>query len=190
MVNPEVLRRVLPRLANRANTPGGNLTNRELEVLGLVVAGMRISGGGGAGVGPVTAHVHLRSIIPSWTPERGSNRRTTLLPKEPRGSWTRPGARPVRALIEAAELARTVRRIAEDRRDRGGIKARTSTLTVRDWEVQQSLARGETNDAIASALFISANTVRTQNRNILGKLGVHSKLQAVAVAAQAGVLSM
>jgi DNA-binding NarL/FixJ family response regulator len=94
------------------------------------------------------------------------------------------------SLIEAAELARALRRIAEDRRDRGGIKARTNSLTVREREVLQSLARGETNDDIASALFISPNTVQTHNRNILGKLGVHSKLQAVAVAAQAGVLTM
>jgi DNA-binding CsgD family transcriptional regulator len=43
---------------------------------------------------------------------------------------------------------------------------------------------------IATALFISPYTVQTHARNILGKLGVDSKLQAVALAAKAGALTV
>jgi DNA-binding NarL/FixJ family response regulator len=93
------------------------------------------------------------------------------------------------SLIDAATLARVLRRIAQNRKDHRGIRERTSRLTDREREVLQNLARGHSNDDIAAALFISPHTVQTHTRNILGKLDVHSKLQAVALAAQAGLLT-
>jgi DNA-binding NarL/FixJ family response regulator len=92
------------------------------------------------------------------------------------------------SLIDAVTLTRVLRRIAQDRKDRLGIQQRTNRLTSREREILQNLAQGQSNDDIAAALFISTNTVQTHTRNILGKLGVHSKLQAVALAAKAGAL--
>ena len=53
----------------------------------------------------------------------------------------------------------------------------------------QLVAEGLTNREIASRLFVSLNTVKAHTRNIYGKLGVHSRTQAVARARAVGVLS-
>ena len=41
--------------------------------------------------------------------------------------------------------------------------------------------------AVAERLYLSPHTVRTHMQNVLGKLGVHSTLAAVALARRAGV---
>lgn len=61
---------------------------------------------------------------------------------------------------------------------------KTQFLTPRELEVLQLLARAHTTERIADELFISINTVRNHVANILSKLGVHSKLEAVAIAAR------
>ena len=48
-------------------------------------------------------------------------------------------------------------------------------LSSRETEVAELIARGYTGPAIAEALFISENTMRTHNRRIYAKLGVHKK---------------
>ena len=55
-------------------------------------------------------------------------------------------------------------------------------LTVRETEVLRMLARGSTTTEVASRLCISEATVRNHVRNILTKLGVHSRLEAVCCA--------
>jgi two-component system nitrate/nitrite response regulator NarL len=55
-------------------------------------------------------------------------------------------------------------------------------LTRREREVLSLLAQGGDNDAIAQALVISPQTARTHIQNVLGKLGVHSRLEAAAFA--------
>jgi len=59
-------------------------------------------------------------------------------------------------------------------------------LTRRELEILQLLARGLKNDVISKQLYISPTTTRNHIQNILGKLGVHSKLEAVAYAVRAG----
>ena len=56
-------------------------------------------------------------------------------------------------------------------------------LTGREREILQLLSEGHRNQAIADRLFISAATARTHIANILSKLGVHSQIEAVALAA-------
>jgi DNA-binding NarL/FixJ family response regulator len=64
------------------------------------------------------------------------------------------------------------------------------SLTEREWEVLRLLAKGKRNDDVAAALFISPQTVQTHVRNLLGKLGVHSKLEAVALAVRHDAISV
>lgn len=61
-------------------------------------------------------------------------------------------------------------------------------LTQREIEILRMLGEGKENAAIADALTISANTVRTHLQNIFTKLDAHSKLEAVAIATQRGLL--
>ena len=46
------------------------------------------------------------------------------------------------------------------------------------------------NEDIATQLYISPQTVQTHVRNILGKLRVHSKLEAVAFAVRHGAITV
>jgi two-component system nitrate/nitrite response regulator NarL len=55
-------------------------------------------------------------------------------------------------------------------------------LTKREREVLRLLAAGISQDGIASRLFISPKTVATHIQRVIGKLGVHSRAQAVALA--------
>jgi DNA-binding NarL/FixJ family response regulator len=53
-------------------------------------------------------------------------------------------------------------------------------LTPRELEVLRELSLGRDNEAVAKSLKMSPNTVRTHVQNILAKLDVHSKLEAVS----------
>jgi DNA-binding NarL/FixJ family response regulator len=55
-------------------------------------------------------------------------------------------------------------------------------LTDREMQVLKLVARGMNNRDIAKALFISENTVKNHVRNILEKLQIHSRMEAVMVA--------
>ncbi len=55
-------------------------------------------------------------------------------------------------------------------------------LTPREREILSLLAQGKSGHAIAAALNIAPFTVRTHIRNLLDKLGVHSRLEAVTYA--------
>lgn len=63
-----------------------------------------------------------------------------------------------------------------------------ANLTKREREILQHLAHGKSNQAIGVELYVSRHTVRNHVQNILTKLRVHSKLEAVFVARQAGLL--
>ncbi len=55
-------------------------------------------------------------------------------------------------------------------------------LTARELEVLKLVAKGMSNREIADELFISENTVKNHVRNILEKLHLHSRMQAVMYA--------
>lgn len=61
------------------------------------------------------------------------------------------------------------------------------SLTPREHEILKALCGGLRDNAIAGELGISANTVRTHVQNLLGKLAVHSRHEAVTLALTAGV---
>jgi DNA-binding NarL/FixJ family response regulator len=53
-------------------------------------------------------------------------------------------------------------------------------LTAREFEVLAGLVRGESTKALAARLHVRPATARTHVQHLLAKLGVHSRLQAVA----------
>jgi two-component system nitrate/nitrite response regulator NarL len=57
-------------------------------------------------------------------------------------------------------------------------------LSPRERQVLARFSRGWDNARIGADLYISRHTVRTHIQNILGKLGMHSKLEAAAFAMQ------
>lgn len=63
---------------------------------------------------------------------------------------------------------------------------RPTELSARELEVLQLLAYGAATDDIAAQLYLSVNTVRNHIQNVIGKLGVHSRLEAVAHGIRAG----
>jgi len=63
-------------------------------------------------------------------------------------------------------------------------------LTDRELEVLKLVARGLNNRDIAHELFISENTVKNHIRNILDKLGLHSRNEAVLYAIKENLISL
>jgi DNA-binding CsgD family transcriptional regulator len=67
---------------------------------------------------------------------------------------------------------------------------RIRRLTAREREVLLQLAAGASTAQISKKLSISPKTVKTHVQNILGKLGVSSRLEAATLAAQAGLVPL
>jgi len=91
--------------------------------------------------------------------------------------------------VDPDELLARVRRLLE----RGGVpagagRAVKGELTEREVEVLQLVAEGLPPVQIAERLVISPKTVSSHVQRILGKLGVHTRAQAVAVAYEAGLI--
>jgi two-component system NarL family response regulator len=63
-------------------------------------------------------------------------------------------------------------------------------LTDRELEVLKLVAKGLTNRDIADALYISENTVKNHVRNILEKLHLHSRMEAVIYAVKEKLLDL
>ena len=93
-------------------------------------------------------------------------------------------------LIDPVTLTRLLAQVARDREQMRGAQVLLDDLTDREREILQLLASGMRNDDIAAKLFISPQTVQTHVRNILGKLRVHSKLEAVSFAVRHGAITV
>ncbi len=78
-------------------------------------------------------------------------------------------------------LNRVLRLVRTDR-------SSSSSLTSREMEVLRLLAAGMTTDQIAGELFVSPNTVRNHVNNVIRKLNVHSRLEAVSHAIRTGLI--
>lgn len=87
------------------------------------------------------------------------------------------------AVFPAGQLARALRPAA--REPQVG-----ADLTSREREVLSLLAEGASTEEIAQLLFLSLHTVRNHVRNILTKLQARTKLEAVIVAARAGIVDL
>jgi two-component system, NarL family, nitrate/nitrite response regulator NarL len=93
-----------------------------------------------------------------------------------------------RALIPPTMLRRLLATLLERRLREREALLRISRLTAREREVLELLASGAKNRAIAKALMISPDTARTHVQNLLGKLGLHSRLEAAGFARQAELM--
>jgi two-component system, NarL family, nitrate/nitrite response regulator NarL len=94
--------------------------------------------------------------------------------------------------VDSDELLARMRRLLS--RTRAGNAAPAESpldrLTGREREILALLAAGHDQREIANALVISEKTVGTHLQRVLGKLGVHSRAQAVAVALGDGLLDV
>jgi DNA-binding NarL/FixJ family response regulator len=93
-------------------------------------------------------------------------------------------------LIDRLELARLLPQVAREREVQRDADLLLGQLTDREREILQLLGEGLRNEDIATRLFISPQTVQTHVRNILTKLGVHSKLEAVVFALRHGAVTV
>jgi DNA-binding NarL/FixJ family response regulator len=85
------------------------------------------------------------------------------------------------------KLFETVRQFL---RHREVVAARKPTLTGREIEVLQLVAEGRTSKEIGDRLYISENTVKNHVRNILDKLGLHSRSEAVLYALREDLIDL
>lgn len=63
----------------------------------------------------------------------------------------------------------------------------SDVLSPREREVLALVAEGRTNKAIAAALFVSPNTVKTHVTSLLHKLGADTRVQLAAIATKQGL---
>ncbi|MFD2092187.1 response regulator [Blastococcus deserti] len=97
-------------------------------------------------------------------------------------------------LVAAGEalLAPSVtRRVIEEfaRRPAPARRGAHERLTARELEVLRLVARGLTNDEIATELFVSRTTVKTHVARLLAKLGLRDRVQAVVHAYEHGLVT-
>lgn len=95
-----------------------------------------------------------------------------------------------------ALLAPTITRRLVERFTRGGAQAEPrsthpdlSSLTGREIEVLELMARGLSNTELAERFQVSQATVKTHVARILSKLQVHNRVQAVIAAYEAGLVT-
>jgi PAS domain S-box-containing protein len=111
------------------------------------------------------------------------NLSTLTVPAEPAGgSLTVHLFRDVTATKELLALMRERLRAPASVEPTGGV------LTRRELEILRMIATGVSTKAGADKLHVSPATVRNHVQNILGKLGAHSRLEAVAIATRQRLL--
>jgi len=71
---------------------------------------------------------------------------------------------------------------------KGRVPAELSTLTERELQVLRHIARGLSNDEIARALYLGQATVKTYVNRLLAKLDLRSRVQAVVLAYETGLI--
>ena len=93
-------------------------------------------------------------------------------------------------LLSQEELIALLRLAGQSREKEREARASIEQITLREREVLQALGEGLSNKEIAAKLHVSVDTERTHMMNILNKLGVHSRLQALLFAARHGLIEI
>lgn len=85
--------------------------------------------------------------------------------------------------LPPSETGKVMRLLLREQEQRQHTERLLASLTSRERVVLARLAEGAGNpEGIAKQLHLSTHTVRTHLRNVMAKLGVHSALEAVALA--------
>jgi DNA-binding NarL/FixJ family response regulator len=92
-------------------------------------------------------------------------------------------------LVGADERRELLRRLRHRRAEQATAEQRTNRLTPREVEILQLMADGVRRNDLASLLGMSPATLRTHVQNIITRLGVHSKTEALAFAIRHGRVS-
>jgi DNA-binding NarL/FixJ family response regulator len=91
------------------------------------------------------------------------------------------------ATVSPSMASRLLEQFRDNGRDNNGRKGYYE-LSIREKEVLKLTAQGSSNKEIAANLFISDTTVKAHMRNILEKLRVKNRAEAVGVAIAKGIL--
>jgi DNA-binding NarL/FixJ family response regulator len=92
-------------------------------------------------------------------------------------------------LLGPRERRRLMGRLHHRRAEQATAQQRAERLTPREIEVLQAMANGDPPPVIAAQLGMSPATLRTHVQNVIMKLGVHSKTEALAFAIRHGKVS-
>jgi DNA-binding NarL/FixJ family response regulator len=84
-------------------------------------------------------------------------------------------------IVPPSMLGDLLSQLVQSRERQNEVLRRLSRLTRREREVLALLIEGADNDLVAQRLVISPETARTHIQNILSKLDVHSRLEALAL---------
>ncbi|MFI5830662.1 LuxR C-terminal-related transcriptional regulator [Streptomyces sp. NPDC051578] len=143
-----------------------------------------------------TAHPGARTVVLA---ERDDPRRAALALQAGASGWVAKDCSLSRLLavirgvlreethLPPALLTGVLRELTAARKHRTDSERLVESLTPREHEVLRCMVAGLGRKDVAARLFLSPHTVRTHMQNVLGKLGVHSTLAAVALARRAGV---
>ena len=96
----------------------------------------------------------------------------------------------VRTVAAGGSLLASVASSAVLRRVRGEVPPGGLSLTPREREVLEALARGLGNKQIAAELGVSERTVKFHVSSLFAKLGAGNRTEAVTIAARAGLVSV
>jgi DNA-binding NarL/FixJ family response regulator len=92
------------------------------------------------------------------------------------------------ALLSQDEILEMLRLVSRERQQKQGVLQAIERLTPREIELLRALAEGLESREIAEKMNITVETERTHMVNILRKLGVRSRLQALVFAARHGLV--
>jgi DNA-binding NarL/FixJ family response regulator len=94
------------------------------------------------------------------------------------------------ALLSPTEVIEMLRMVSRKRQEEYEAQRAIEKLTPREKQVLQALGEGLDSKDIAEKLHITVETERTHMVNILNKLDVHSRLQALVFAARHGLVEI
>ena len=93
-------------------------------------------------------------------------------------------------LLSPTEVIEMLRMVSRKRQEEYEARRAIERLTPREKQVLEALGEGLDSKDIAEKLNITVETERTHMVNILGKLDVHSRLQALVFAARHGLVEI
>jgi len=92
------------------------------------------------------------------------------------------------ALLSPSVTRRVIQEVTRHQQRRAGRSADLGRLTPRELEVLRLVAEGLTNAEIAARLYLTEATVKTHTSNVLSKLGLRDRIQAVIFAYKHGLV--